>query len=168
MSKFLVSTALAAALALTASCASAQPAAKSNPLNAIGAWAQADVAAAMTASLATPQLQDQVGNACLAEIQTFASLIQAHPLPATFRLATDIEYARLDQAELNRICRNTACAQVWQDMANAAQALAIGMLPFSFTSICAKVPVVGLTISTPASVASEGVPPPLTDRKSVV
>ena len=162
MSKFLVSTALATALALSASCASAQPAAKSNPLNAIGAWAQADVAAAMTASLATPQLQDQVGNACLAEIQTFASLIQAHPLPATFRLATDIEYARLDQAELNLICRNTACAQVWQDMANAAQALAIGMLPFSFTSICAKVPVVGLTISTPASVASEGVPPPLT------
>ena len=125
-----------------------------NPLNLLGSWADQDVQAAIAASTAFPSLQDNVGQACWTQISTLAALVKAHPLPATFHLATDIEYARLDQAALNEICRNPSCAQVWSDMANNAQALSVLPLPFSFTSLCAKVPVVGLGLPAPTPAPS--------------
>lgn len=134
--------------------------AASNPLNAIGDWATADVATAIVASIKYPNLDDQVGKTCLTEISTLATMIHDHPLPITFHLATDIEYARLDQAELNRICKVPECAQVWQDMGNAAKALEIVPLPISFATICGKVPIVGLTMTTPATPAPTPSPSP--------
>lgn len=122
-------------------------AASSNPLNAIGAWADADVSAAVAASTQFPELQDQVGKACWGQISTLAKLVKAHPLPATLHLATDIEYARLDQGALNLICRNPNCAQVWNDMSNVVQSLSVSPLPLSFASLCSKVPVVGLSLT---------------------
>ncbi len=118
-----------------------------NPLNAIGAWANADVDAAIAASTKYSDVQDQVGAACFGSIKTLAAMIADHPLPLTLKVATDIEYARLVQGELNILCRNPSCAQVWSDMANAAQALSVAPLGLSFTSICGKVPVVGLSLA---------------------
>ena len=118
----------------------------SNPLNALGAWATADVDAAIGAATKYPGVQDQVGAQCLGEIKVLAMMIQDHPLPATFHLATDIEYARLVQGEMNKLCRVAACAQVWSDMANAAKSLQIIPMPLSFASLCSKVPVVGLSL----------------------
>jgi hypothetical protein len=129
-------------------------AAKSNPLNAIGAWVTADVDAGNAAATAYPNLQDQVALICGVEIKALAQIVHDHPLPLTAHLWTDVVYARLVQGEFNRICRVPECAQVFADMANAAQALSIAPLPFSFTSSCAKVPVVGLTpTSAPAAAA---------------
>jgi len=131
-----------------------------NPLNAIGDWATADVATALAASTRYANLDDEVGKTCLTEISTLATMIHDHPLPITFHLATDIEYARLDQAELNRICKVPECAQVWQDMGNAAKALEIIPLPISFASICGKVPIVGLTMTATATPAPTPSPSP--------
>ena len=122
--------------------------ASSNPLNMLADWADADVKSAIAASTQFPALQDQVGAACWAQISTLSGIVKAHPLPVSFHLATDIEYARLIQASLNQLCRNPACAQVWSDMANAAQSFSVTPLPMSFTSLCAKVPVVGLSVAT--------------------
>ena len=123
--------------------------AASNPLNLLANWADADVKAAIAASTAYPGLQDQVGQACFTKISILAALIKAHPLPVSMHLATDVEYARLDQAALTELCREPACAQVWSDAANAVQALSVMPLPFSFSSLCAKVPVVGLSVPAP-------------------
>jgi len=123
--------------------------ASSNPLNLLANWADEDVKAAIAASTAFPVLQDQVGQACFTKISTLAALIKAHPLPVSMHLAADVEYARLDQAALNELCREPACAQVWSDAANAVQALSVMPLPFSFSLLCAKVPVVGLSVPVP-------------------
>lgn len=132
------------------------PVKASNPLNAIGAWATGDVDAAIAAATHYADVQDQVGAACLGGIKTLAQMIADHPLPLTFKVATDIEYARLIQGEMNLLCRNTACQQVWSDMENNAKALEIAPLSISFSSFCAKVPVVGLTLTaaTPAPTVS--------------
>lgn len=130
---------LAAAL-LTA----ALPAQAGNPLNALGAWADADIQAAVAAATADPALQDTVGAACWKQMGSLVSILKKHPLPATLHLATDIEYARLTQASLNQLCRNPSCSQVWADMANSVRAFSVLPLPFSFASLCSKVPIVGL------------------------
>jgi hypothetical protein len=122
----------------------------SNPINLLASWADADVKAAIIAATSFPELQDTVGAACWTQISTLAAIVKAHPLPATFHLATDIEYARLIQASLNQLCRNPACAQVWSDAANAASSFSVFPLALSFTSLCAKVPVVGLS-ATPTN-----------------
>lgn len=129
------------------------PIASSNPLNSIGAWASADVDAAIKAATLYPDVQDQVGAACFAQIKTLATMIADHPLPLTLHVATDVEYSRLIQGEMNLLCRNPACAQVWSDMDNNAKAFQIAPLPISFPSLCARVPVVGLSlvIPTPAN-----------------
>lgn len=115
-----------------------------NPLNAIGDWAASDVDAGIVAATKYPNLQDKVGATCGANIKTLASMFKDHPLPLTAKFWSDIEYARLIQGELNAICRVPECAQVWADMANAAKALQVIPLPISFTSICSRVPIVGL------------------------
>ena len=122
-----------------------------NPLNSLKTWASKDVDTAITAATLYPDVQDTVGAACFAQIKTLAQMIADHPLPLTLHAATDIEYSRLVQGEFNLLCRNPACAQVWSDMANNVKALEIAPLPFSFTSICSKVPVVGLSLTQPAS-----------------
>lgn len=143
-----------ACAAILALCASAHAAPKTNSLNALAAWAGNDIAGAITASTAYPELQDQVGQACLGRMKTLGDLVKAHPLPLTANLATDIEYMRLMQGELNLICREPACAQMWTDATNFAQAVSVmPMLP-SLTSLCAKVPIVGFTLSSPTSVVS--------------
>lgn len=129
-----------------------------NPINALANWATGDVAAAVTASTKYSGLNDQVGAACLKDITLLATIIHDHPLPVTLKLASDLEYGRLTQAQLNVICRNPACAQVWGDMANAAKAIQVLPLPIAFASICAKVPVVGLTMPAPAPVSTPIVP----------
>ncbi len=130
----------------------ATPAAADNPLNSLKTWASQDVDTAIAAAMKYSDVQDPVGAACFGQIKTLAQMIADHPLPLTLHAATDIEYTRLVQGEFNLLCRNPACAQVWSDMANNIKALEIAPLPFSFTSICAKVPVVGLSL-TPTSTA---------------
>lgn len=122
-----------------------------NPLNSLKTWASKDVDTAITAATLYPDVQDTVGAACFVQIKTLAQMIADHPLPLTLHAATDIEYSRLVQGEFNLLCRNPACAQVWSDMANNIKALEIAPLPFSFTSICARVPVVGLSLAQPTS-----------------
>ena len=125
--------------------------ASSNPINLLASWADADVKAAIAAATSFPGLQDTVGAACWTQISTLAAIVKAHPLPVTFHLATDIEYARLIQASLNQLCRNPACSQVWSDAANAASSFAVIPLALSLPSLCAKVPVVGLSAVPPTN-----------------
>lgn len=125
-----------------------------NPINALASWAGEDVTAALAASTAYPDLQDSVGNACLVQMQTLASIVKAHPLPVTLHLASDLEYARLVQGELNIVCRNPSCSQVWADADNAAAALQVVKLQVSLPTLCKNVPVVGLALPAVAAPAA--------------
>ena len=136
-----------------------QARAAGNPLNAIGNWANSDVDAGNAAAIAYPDLQDEVAATCGKEIKNLAQIIHDHPFPLTAHLWTDVVYARLAQGKLNRICRVPACQQVWSDMGNAAAALEIIPLPISFSAICKRVPVVGLTLSQPAATIAPAATP---------
>ena len=105
----------------------------------------ADVDTATTLSTQIPALQDNVGKACWTQFGPIQALIKAHPLPITFKLASDIEAARLLAIALNQICANPNCGQMWVDAGNAASAITgqAGLaLPMSLTSVCAHVPVI--------------------------
>jgi hypothetical protein len=120
---------------------------KSPPINTLASWADTDIAAAIVLAGALPDLQDGIGQACWKTVQSVANVVKAHPLPLTFKLASDIQAARLVQMGLNRICSDPNCSQVWADLNNAANALQIIPLAFQPASLCAKIPTIK---STPA------------------
>lgn len=123
----------------------AQTKATPAPLSAINLLANLapDIDAAIALSTSIPVLQDPVGNACWQSFNGLAQVIKAHPIPLTLKIATDMEAARLVHLALNQICANPNCGQMWLDLQNAQTALAIAPLPFTFSSLCAKVVVIG-------------------------
>ena len=121
----------------------------------------ADIDGAVTLSTQIPGLQDNVGKACWSQFAPIQALIKAHPLPLTFRVASDVEAARLAALAMNQVCANPNCGQMFLDATNAAAAISGAPLPFSLTSLCAKVPVIGTTAATPAAVVTTAPSPPI-------
>jgi len=102
-----------------------------------------DTADAIALATAIPGLEDTVGAACWRSFDQLSQVLKLHPLPLTLKVATDIEAARLAAMALNQVCTNPNCGQMWTDAENTAAALSITPMPFSITSLCAKIPAIG-------------------------
>lgn len=102
-----------------------------------------DTADAIQLATAIPGLEDTVGAACWKSFDQLSQVLKLHPLPLTLKVATDIEAARLAAMALNQVCTNPNCGQMWTDAENTAAALSIVPMPFSITSLCAKIPAIG-------------------------
>lgn len=102
----------------------------------------ADFGDAATLATQIPGLQDNVGSACWQQFAPIQALLKAHPLPLTLKVATDIEALRLAALGLNQVCANPNCGSMWNDAANAANAITGAPLPISLGSLCSKVPVI--------------------------
>ena len=110
------------------------------------------------AKLATeiPALQDNNGKACWTQASSIGALLRIHPLPLTFKAATDFEALRLFSMAVNQMCANPACTQVFTDLSNGVAQVGVGIPIPSLTSLCAKVPNItpGAPVATPASPAA--------------
>ena len=118
----------------------------------------AAISDAVTLSTQIQGLQDPVGNACWTQLAPVQQLIKLHPLPATLKIASDLEALRLAAIAMNQICANPNCGQMFLDLTNAASALSPVPLPMSLASICSKVAVIG-TVAVPVSPPAIVVPP---------
>lgn len=123
-------------------------------LSAIGGWAKGDVVTAIGAATKYSALQDQVGPACLADLQTLATMLADHPLPATLKLATDSEYLILDMAQIDKICANTACSQRTADILRIVNVVKSLPVQVSFQTLCSYATPVSLTLTTAAAAAT--------------
>lgn len=99
-----------------------------------------DDAAAL--AVAIPSLQDNNGAACWKQASSIGVLLKAHPLPVTFKAATDFEALRLFSMAVNQMCQNPACTQVFTDLSNGVAQIGVGIPIPSLTSLCAKVPTI--------------------------
>lgn len=134
----------------------------------------ADISGAITLSTQIPGLQDPVGNACWLQFNGIGELLKAHPLPATFKVASDWEALRLLAIGLNQVCANPNCGQMFVDATNTVSAIAPVPSGISLQSLCSKVPVIGTsavptaaaptngigTVSTPVPAPALPAPPP--------
>jgi len=103
-------------------------------------WTQDDLAAAVTLSTSIPSMPDPIGQACWQTFGSIGALVQAHPLPVTLKLASDIEALRLLRSGVKAVCGKPECNQVFADLANMANAIN-PMVPIpTLMSFCAKVP----------------------------
>jgi hypothetical protein len=96
------------------------------------------------ATLATqiPALQDNNGRACWQRLSSVGVLLKAHPLPVTFKAATDLEALRLFSMALNQTCGDPACTQVFTDLSTGISQLGVGIPVPSLTQICGKIPTI--------------------------
>jgi len=111
-------------------------------------WVAEDYPNALAVTGAYADLPDQTLAACLPDFKPVTNILHDHPLPFTLHPLTDLAYARQVIARFNAACHNPACAQVFQDMQNAAK------LPFNFSSICHLVPIVDMVYPAPTPVAA--------------
>lgn len=114
--------------------------AQSPLVKALGAWGSDDVNGAVELSTAIPDLQDTVGQACWKTFAAMGAVVQKHPLPATFKLATDIEAGRLFLMAVKNVCKKPECSQVFTELTNQIGAFTPLPPAISLTSICAKIP----------------------------
>lgn len=128
-------------------------------VNAIAAWAGDDIDGAIALSTAIPALQDEVGAQCWGQFKTIADLQKTHPLALTAKAATDLENMRLLAGAINLICRNSNCSQMWNDLQNQVGAVSPVPLPFSMTSVCAKIAPIGLTLTSTLDLAPKAAAP---------
>jgi hypothetical protein len=147
-------------------------AASSNPLDPLGLWSKVktdlesissflstwtsdDINGAVTLSTQIPGLQDQVGQQCWKSFSSIGALVKAHPLPATLKVATDFESARLFEMAIGQVCQNQYCTQMWSDLSN--QIGALGGVPISsFSSLCSKIHIISgsITATTASAIPS--------------
>lgn len=109
-------------------------------LKALSQWGADDIAAAEALSSSIPNLSDDVGKACWQQFAAMGAIVKQHPLPLTFKLASDIEAGRLFLMALKNVCKNPQCTQVFADLSNQVGAFSPIPVGLSFTSICAKIP----------------------------
>lgn len=127
------------------------------PFNDIADLINGDTGDAVKLATLLPDLQDGNGQACWIQMQSFAAVIKAHPIPVTLKLASDIEALRLATMAVNKMCANTACTQVFADLTNTIQSAAPTPLPIpSLNSLCSKVPQIPVVpaTATPVSTAT--------------
>lgn len=114
--------------------------AQSALVKALGAWGADDVSGAGVLALAIPDLQDGVGKSCWDTFAAMGAVIKNHPLPATFKLATDIEAGRLFLMAVKNVCKKPECSQMFNEITNQIGAFTPIPPAISLTSICAKIP----------------------------
>jgi len=140
----------------------------------------ADFSDAVTLSSQIPGLQDPVGAACWTQFTPIQALIKVHPLPLTFKLASDIEAGRLAIIGMNQVCANPNCGQMFLDATNIANSLSANPIPITLSSICSRIAVIGTnavptagstvippvgTTATPAPVSAATPEPVVTPAK---
>lgn len=100
-------------------------------------WGGDDIA---TAEKLATDFKDDIGAACWQTFSEMGDVIKAHPIPATFKLASDIQAARLFVKAIKKVCLKPECSQMWNDLQNQIGAFTPLPLPISLASICAKIP----------------------------
>ncbi len=115
-------------------------AALAEPFKKLADFVGQDLEAAATLAVAIPTLQDTNGQACWIAMKDFGEVVQAHPVPLTFRAATDLQALRLLTMTANKLCANPACTIIFSDLANTAQTASPIPLPIpSLSQLCSKV-----------------------------
>ncbi len=100
-------------------------------------WGKDDIAAAEKLAI---DFKDDIGLACWQTFAEMGDVINAHPLPVTFKLASDIQAARLFVKAIKKVCLKPECSQMWNDLQNQIGAFTPIPLPISLASVCAKIP----------------------------
>jgi hypothetical protein len=118
-----------------------------------------DLDAAIALSTTIPSLQDGHGQQCWIAAKAFGDVVKAHPIPLTFRAATDLEALRLAQMAANNLCGNPHCTQVFADLATTVQTAAplnVSIPIPSLHDLCSKVPQIAVAapVTVPASAAA--------------
>lgn len=111
-----------------------------------------DIDGAIALSTAIPSLQDGHGQQCLIALKVFGQVVKAHPVPLTFKVATDLEALRLAQMAANNLCGNPHCTQVFGDLATTVQTAApvnVSIPIPSLHDLCAKVPMIAVVAPVP-------------------
>jgi hypothetical protein len=133
-------------------------AALAKPFQDLAAFIGDDINGAVTLSTVIPTLQDGNGQQCWMGMQEFSAVVNAHPVPITLKVATDLEALRLAMMAANNLCANPHCTQVFADLSNGIQQLAVGIgssIPVpSLNAVCSKVP----QIAVVAPIAATPVP----------
>lgn len=128
-------------------------AALAKPFQDLATFIGNDIDAAVALSTAIPALQDGNGQQCWMGMQQFAAVVNAHPVPLTLKVATDLEALRLSMMAANNLCANPHCTQVFADLSNGVQQLAVGIgsaIPVpSLNAVCSKVPQIAVVASVP-------------------
>lgn len=110
------------------------------PLQDLANFIGTDNTDAITLSTKIPNLQDLNGKACWMMTADFTAVVQAHPIPLTFKFMTDIEGNRLLVWSAYNLCHSTACGIVFNDLQTEATQLAGGLaIPNVFTQICGRI-----------------------------
>lgn len=126
-------------------------AALAKPFQDFAALLKSDFAGAAALAVAVPGLEDGNGQACWVAMQNYSKVIEAHPIPLSFQVATDFEAFRLMQLATAKLCQSKECTQVFQDAANFANAVQPGLPLPSFGSLCAKIPTIAQAPAAPAA-----------------
>lgn len=128
-------------------------AALAKPFQDLATFIGNDIDAAVALSTAIPALQDGNGQQCWMGMQQFAAVVNAHPVPLTLKVATDLEALRLSMMAANNLCANPHCTQVFADLSNGVQQLAVGIggaIPVpSLNAVCSKVPQIAVVAAAP-------------------
>ncbi len=115
-------------------------AALAEPFQKLAEFIGSDLDEAARLSVAIPGLQDTNGQACWIAMGDFGKIVKEHPVPLTFKAATDIQALRLLVLKSNQLCSNPACTIVFADLANVAQTAAPIPLPIpALSQICSKI-----------------------------
>lgn len=139
-------------------------AALAKPFQDLATFIGEDIDAAVTLSTAIPSLQDGNGQQCWMGMQQFSAVVKAHPVPLTLKVATDLQALRLSMMAANNLCANPHCTQVFADLSNGVQQLAVGIgssIPVpSLNAVCSKVPQIAVVaaVTVPATPAPTAAP----------
>lgn len=131
----------------------------SKPLQDLQAFIAGDFMGAAELAVKIPDLQDGNGQACWTMLQSAGAVLKEHPVPITFKGATDLEALRLLLMTANKVCSNAACTQVFTEAGNIITSLAPLSVPIpNLTSLCSKVPGIAVVAPTAPAAASSAVP----------
>lgn len=135
---------------------SGTPSPLSGPLQDIIGFFSSDFGEAATLAVQIPALQDGNGQACWTQAASVSALLKAHPLPVTFKTATDLEALRLLNMSVNNMCANPGCTQMFTDFSNGISSLGLSIPIPSLTALCTKFPTIVKGVVTPASASTSG------------
>jgi hypothetical protein len=109
-------------------------------VKALQQWPVDDVNGAETMATSIPNLQDPVGQACWQQFQALGTIVKQHPLPLSFKVAQDLEAARLFTMAIKNVCKTPSCTQMFADLSNQIGAFTPIPTGLSLSAVCAKIP----------------------------
>lgn len=122
----------------------------SKPMQDLQSFLQSDLEGAAALAVQMPSVQDGNGQACWTMLQGASAVFKAHPIPLTLKVATDIEAARLLVMTANKICQNSQCTQVFNELSNSIKTIApMSLAVPSITSLCSQVPQIAQVAAMP-------------------